>query len=257
MIINKTISEGTFARKQLLSKDPVIAWSHRRRFEIGLELIRSLKPRRLLDYGSGDGTFLALMQDHPWKPELAVGAELYQGKVDECSRRFSGYKSLNFEVISNLGAPAHRCAYDVVVCMEVLEHITDLDSIIRQLETALSPEGHIVISVPVEIGPTILAKQTLRRIAGWRNLGDYKYHGRYKLGEIWRSVFAGDEQHIPRPIYSRDDGATHHDHKGFNWRWLKRRLEQTFLIDRVITSPVPWLGPEFASQVWLIGRKPN
>jgi SAM-dependent methyltransferase len=255
MNISKTIEQGHYARKQLFSKDKIIAWSHRRRFEIGLELIGAIRPRRLLDYGAGDGTFLALVNEQPWRPDMAVGAELFQTDVNDCNARLGQPGRLNFAVISELGSPAHRGAYDAVVCMEVLEHITDLDKIIAELDAPLAPGGHILISVPVEIGPPLVFKQTMRRIAGWRNLGHYKYNSRYSASEIQKSLFAGDEQHITRPVYSYENGGTYHDHKGFNWRFLKSKLDKTFAIEQVITSPARTLGPAFASQVWMIGKK--
>lgn len=52
---------GHYERKQLLSKDRLIAWSHRRRFETGLRLAGAFAGGRVLDYGCGDGTFLAML----------------------------------------------------------------------------------------------------------------------------------------------------------------------------------------------------
>jgi hypothetical protein len=47
----------------------------------------------------------------------------------------------------------------------------------------------------------------------------------------------------------------YHDHKGFNWRALADRLTTRFTIDRVGASPIAWLGPAFATQVWFVARK--
>ena len=81
--LREAVSGGHYAQKQILSRDKLVAWSHARRFATALTLARSFSGKRILDYGSGDGTFLALamMADSP--PAAAVGAEL----LDERDRR--------------------------------------------------------------------------------------------------------------------------------------------------------------------------
>ena len=52
-------------------------------------------------------------------------------------------------------------------------------------------------------------------------------------------------------------GGPFHDHKGFNWMVLKDRLRQDFVVERVLGSPFPWLGPHLATQAWFIARLPE
>ena len=65
--LRDAVSGGHYAQKQILSRDKLVAWSHARRFATVLTLARRFADRRILDYGSGDGTFLALamMSDAP------------------------------------------------------------------------------------------------------------------------------------------------------------------------------------------------
>ena len=60
-LISKTgpIRAGHFVHKQVFCCDPFIAWSHCRRYEVA-ERGTALRPTSLLDYGCGDGTFLAM-----------------------------------------------------------------------------------------------------------------------------------------------------------------------------------------------------
>jgi len=83
------LREGHYAAKQIFCRDGLIAWSHRRRFEVGLHLAARFAGHRILDYGCGDGTFLALLQATASPPLSAVGAELDDGQVDDCRRRFA------------------------------------------------------------------------------------------------------------------------------------------------------------------------
>jgi SAM-dependent methyltransferase len=252
VLSDEALRSGHYAAKQIFCKDRLIAWSHRRRFEVGLQLVRGLAPRRLLDYGCGDGTFLALLWAEPPHPDCATGAELDDRQVFDCRERLGG-SELSFVHIAALDGPEHRARYDTVVCMEVLEHVVDLDAVVDRLHRVLAPDGRLVVSVPVETGVPLLVKQAVRRVAGWRGIGDYPGTSPYTWRECWASVFAGARQHIARPVY--EGGVPFHDHKGFNWRALAARLGQRFAIERVVASPVPAFGPHLATQVWFVARK--
>lgn len=251
-----TLRAGHYAAKQIFCRDRVIAWSHRRRFEVGLQLARAVSGQRLLDYGCGDGTFLALLMSGDSPPRDAIGAELDAFQVDDCRRRLGGRPGLSFVAIDALCGPEHREAYDAVVCMEVLEHVVGLDEVIEQLWQLLRPGGRLLASVPVETGIPLLAKQAARRVAGWRGIGDYPGTSPYTVREYVASVFAGRQPHLPRPVYGADRKMPFHDHKGFNWRALQDRLASRFAIDRVVASPLPWLGPYLATQVWFLATRP-
>ena len=247
------LQEGHYAAKQIFCKDRVIRWSHRRRFAAGLDLARQFRGRRVLDYGCGDGTFLAMLLATADRPVAAVGAELDDYQVTDCRARLGDRPGLSFVSIDSLDTPAHREQYDAVVCMEVLEHVVELDLVIERLWRLLASDGALVVSVPVETGLPLLVKQAARRIAGWRGIGDYPGTSPYTVREYCASVFAGRAPHLVRPVYG--GSAPFHDHKGFNWMALGDRLARRFVIDRVVASPITWLGPHLAMQVWFVARK--
>ncbi|HEV3139772.1 MAG TPA: class I SAM-dependent methyltransferase, partial [Vicinamibacterales bacterium] len=196
------VKNGHYAAKQIYCKDRVIAWSHRRRFETGLRLASMFRGGRILDYGCGDGTFLALLCASADRPSSAVGAEIDDAQVDDCRARFGHLPGVAFDHIDALDGDAHRGAYDGVVCMEVLEHVVALDAIIDRLHRVLAHAGTLIVSVPVETGLPLLVKQAARRVAGWRGIGDYQGTSPYTVREYVASVFAGRASHIVRPIYN-------------------------------------------------------
>jgi SAM-dependent methyltransferase len=253
--VDAALADGHYAAKQIFCEDRLIAWSHRRRFELGLRLARRFAGQRVLDYGCGDGTFLALLQAGPARAAEAVGAELDDFQVDSCRARLGTRPGLSFEQIARLDEESHQGRYDGVVCMEVLEHVVALDPVVERLWRVLADKGTLLVSVPVETGLPLVVKQGARRFAGWRGIGDYPGTSPYSLREYVASLFAGPSTVLPRVEHEGAGGRPFHDHKGFNWMALRRRLQQYFRIQRTVASPIPWLGPHLATQVWFVARK--
>ena len=248
--------QGCYSKKQLHSDSGLIAWSHQGRFRVARALAADFAGRRVLDYGCGDATFLAMLDEAQERPALAVGAEVDPGLVRDCARRLSGRPSLRFVHISELDQSAHERSYDVIVCMEVLEHVTNIEPILDRFDRLLVPSGRLLVSVPVEIGAPLIVKQMVRQIAGWRGIGDYPGTSPYRLTEYFASVTAGRRQHMARPLHGATEGQPFHDHKGFNWMALQEALCKRFRLDRRLGSPMTWLTPHLNSQVWFLMSKP-
>jgi hypothetical protein len=116
-----------------------------------------------------------------------------------------------------------------------------------------------VISVPIEIGPTLAVKQLVRAAAAATGLGEYSTRERYRVSEFMRMLLARETSRIERPIHvainTPGDRARFHGHKGFNWCALERLIERVFAIERRFFSPLPLTGRWLNSQVWFICRK--
>ena len=253
--MDSSIQEGVFARKQICSPAWFIAWSHRRRFQTGLELARAFAGQSVVDYGCGDGTFLAMLSACDWKPASAMGVEIDDRLVEDCRRRFADKAGLAFCNLKDMDARTEGAFCDAVICMEVLEHVVDLDAMLARFQKWLKPGGTLLVSVPVETGAPLVIKQAARCVAGWFGIGDYPGTSPYTWSEMWRSLTAGRVQHITRPRHRTSDGFEFHDHKGFNWMALRNRLATQFELQRVAASPFLWLSPHLGSQAWFICRK--
>lgn len=251
------LATGEYARKQLFSPSRLVVFSHRARFRVARSLVASFAGRRLLDYGCGDGTFLALVHDlFPG----AVGADPDPGLTSESIRRFRDVAGLRFVLTDRLRAPEEAGAYDVVTCMEVLEHCPDAEraAALRDLRRAVASDGRVILSVPLETGPSLIAKHLFRIVAGWRRLGDYRYRERFTMAELTRMLFAGRATAIERPVYTAEFpgpiSMRYHGHKGFNWRRLRAEVEGAFIVERTLFSPMPAFGSLLNSQVWMVCR---
>ena len=251
----KGIESGHFARKQLYGGAWLITWSHRRRFHLACRLAARFSGRRLLDYGCGDGTFLAMACDGPDAPGEAVGAEISDAVVNDCRARLGGPTGLSFVTVAELARPESEGRFDVLFCMEVLEHVVDRKPIFELWDWLLRRGGEVIVSVPNEIGPAPAIKQPARRLARWCGMSDYPGSTPYTWLEYARSLFAGSHQHITRPVLRGADGPSFHCHKGFNWRALRDELVQRWELVRIYRSPAQFLPVDFNSQIWFHLRK--
>jgi SAM-dependent methyltransferase len=249
------IESGHYARKQLFGGMWLITCSHRRRFHLACRLAAQFRGRRLLDYGCGDGTFLAMACDGPPAPAKAVGAELQDDVVNDCRTRLGDRAGLSFVTIADLGRPGWEGRFDVLFCMEVLEHVVDRVPLYDLWNRLLTPGGEIIVSVPNETGPALAIKQPARWLARWCGMADYPGSAPYTWREYARSLVAGSHPHIIRPVHRSPDGLTFHCHKGFNWRVLRDELVWRWDLVRSYGSPVPFLPLDFNSQVWFRLRK--
>jgi SAM-dependent methyltransferase len=213
--------------------------------------------RRLLDYGCGDGTFLAMVYDSPAAPGEAVGAELSDAVVDDCRLRLGSRAGLSFVTIAELCRPEWQGRFEALFCMEVLEHVVDREPVYDLWDRLLSPGAAVIVSVPNETGPALAIKQPARRLAGWCGVPDYPGIAPYTWRELAKALFAGSDQHIARPVHRASDGSTSHCHKGFNWRVLRDELVKRWELVRVYRSPVALLPVDFNSQIWFHLQKPS
>ncbi|MGH7925293.1 MAG: class I SAM-dependent methyltransferase [Candidatus Binatus sp.] len=210
---------------------------------------------RLLDYGCGDGTFLAMV--HDLFPR-AAGAEIDRSRVEDCQARLRGFPTISFVLTSDLARAEHDRAYDVVLCTEVLEHCLEdaVEQALDDLCRTVSQTGTVIIGVPVEIGPALALKQLIRSVAAWQRLDDYEHREKYDFAEFRTMLLANERSQIERPIYSRSLGpeveVKFHGHKGFNWRILESRIRRRFEIRRIHFSPLDGAGKWLASQVWFV-----
>lgn len=248
------LAGGTYARKQIFSRSWLVAWSHRSRFDRAARLVGPAEGGSLLDYGCGDGTFVAMVHH---RFARAVGTDVDGAQLADCARRFAHLPGAAFVPQEALAGAEHAGRYDVVTCMEVLEHCVDevRQRVIGELRRLVAPDGRVIISVPIECGLSLPAKQLARRFAAWRGLGDYRHSERYRWPELLRMTVSPGRGAVARPTYLSESGGgryAYHGHKGFDWRALSREVSRQFRLVSTTCSPMPVLGPILNSQVWLV-----
>lgn len=246
------LASGDYARKQIYCPSRVVSWSHGSRFRLAADLAAGAGGSRLLDYGCGDGTFLALTHG---TFGTAIGADVDEKQLAACRTRFEGMAGLAFLHTASLSAAGHDRAYDVVMCMEVLEHCPEAERlrVLDTLKRLTAPGGRVVISVPIEIGPALAGKQLVRALAAWRGHGDYQYRETYTPRELLAAVLA--RPNLARARYRVVVDGRPFDycgHKGFDWRILEAEIRERVTIAQRLFTPLPVLGRVVNSQVWFV-----
>lgn len=243
---------GHYARKQIYCPSRLVAFSHGSRFELARRLVAPYAGGALLDYGCGDGTFAAMVHEEFARVH---GVDVEPAQIDDCRRRLGGCKGVSFGFARDLDA-SNDGAWAVVTCMEVLEHCLDEERqrIIDRLAQLCSASGRVVISVPIEIGPSVVGKQLVRAFAGVRGLGDYAHRERYSAIEMLRSAVGLAVRRVTFSGNGADGSFSYYGHKGFDWRVIEREISKRMTIERRPFSPLPVAGAFLNSQVWFICR---
>lgn len=127
------------------------SWHIRRELR---QLKRSgFNPEQIADAGSGFGQYVFWLSN---KFPLAqiTGLDIKQEQVDDCNRFFSVIhreKQVGFTYADLTMLEEHE-AWDLVLSVDVMEHIEEDRSVFRNLYDALKPGGYLLISTPSDQG---------------------------------------------------------------------------------------------------------
>lgn len=100
--------------------------------------------RDVLDVGSGEGYGAAILAG---VARQVTGVELDAAAVQHAQRHHAR-PNLRFLQGDALALPLQQHAVDVVVCFEVLEHLTGQEALLAEIRRVLRPGGLLVISTP-------------------------------------------------------------------------------------------------------------
>ena len=138
--------------------------------------------RRALDFGCGTG----VMSETLAKAGFAVTAiDLDLGPKRLLEERIGFDRSITFVEGDLLATSLPSESFDVIVALDVLEHITPLGPYVRAFERLLTPAGVLIVS-----GPTENWLYRLRRkLAGQEFTGHYHVCDIYDVANAARECF--------------------------------------------------------------------
>jgi 2-polyprenyl-3-methyl-5-hydroxy-6-metoxy-1,4-benzoquinol methylase len=129
----------------------------------------------VLDFGCGGGVMLPFLADR-FGRVLAMDIDLAPlAKLEPYIPRSGNVEVYDARRVTLSDFPV--ASVDVVLALDVLEHVSDLDGTLESFSGLLAPGGEIIVSAPTEN----LAYRIGRQVAGREFSGDYHVRG---VGEI-------------------------------------------------------------------------
>ncbi|MFB2922045.1 class I SAM-dependent methyltransferase [Aerosakkonema funiforme] len=232
----------SYSQRLLQKGNRLTRFAHQSRFSAVLNVLGNTRYDRALDYGCGDGWLLrTAYEQNTVKSGIGVDVDPYM--LSACQEIFADIPGFQFCKPEELSQKIPPQSCDIIFCTETLEHIGHPEKALERILIYCKPKATMVISVPIEIGPSLLLKQMGRYFAN-RN-GNYGYEP-YKLKEIFSAAILWDA-HSFTSSHSLQSDYT--GHKGFDYRKIENLLQEKVKIERQIFSPFPWSGSFLNSTV--------
>lgn len=172
-----------------------------------LQIATPLSPRRVLDIGTGNGSALPVWCQQGWN----VCAMEPDREGWELARKVSAADVRNLGVGSEIPSDWQQ-AFDVAICLEVVEHLFDPHELVASVQATLKPGGHAIISTPYHgywknlalalankwdfhhhperVGGHIKfwSKDTLRELFASHGFEAVSFHGAGRFFPLWKSM---------------------------------------------------------------------
>ena len=174
---------------------------------------RDLKPRNILDAGCGAGDYALFMAEH-WTQARVCGLDVDEAQImknlDTAHRM--GIPNVEFNC-KDLNSLVDKDVYDLITCIDALEHIEDQTNVLRNFHRALTNDGWLYLHVPLARPRPVPFSEHLHSMHEWSKhehiapmrtkdellemikdsglkVARWKYTFAYNAGELACSLFA-------------------------------------------------------------------
>jgi len=128
------------------STNPVVRWVFNRRLKITGDWLFSSRDSVLLDVGCGSGELLNHLKDLRLSFKKVYAIDTIP-EVERLNGKFDGCEFLRQDITST---KFHSEQFDAVTCLDVLEHIPQIDTALSEIYRLLKSGGRLIISAPTE-----------------------------------------------------------------------------------------------------------
>jgi SAM-dependent methyltransferase len=102
------------------------------------------EPSRILDYGCGEGRYLDILGERFPRAQL-VGGDVSRVALEHARRQ---RPDARYVLMDDERVPEPDGAFDLILSVEVLEHVVDVELATRELGRLLTPNGRLVLTTP-------------------------------------------------------------------------------------------------------------
>jgi 2-polyprenyl-3-methyl-5-hydroxy-6-metoxy-1,4-benzoquinol methylase len=173
---------------------------------------------RLLDYGCGDGKYYAHLLSKGLSSDLVHGADVSRRRIERCLQ--IGWHNARV-LVPGASLPYEDGMFDIVNCMEVIEHIpfAQCEKTVRELRRVLRPGGVLLISTP---------NYPIKR---FYDLCDAVLHGKFiRLRDDPTHVTRFDHQRLTRLL---QDSFARVETRDFKPGFLYKHYPRPFLLHKL------------------------
>jgi 2-polyprenyl-3-methyl-5-hydroxy-6-metoxy-1,4-benzoquinol methylase len=121
---------------------------------------------KILDFGCGTGLLTYALAKNGFK---VTGSDVEFAPLDLMKQRIDYPEEINFIKGDLLFQSIPKSSFDLIIALDVLEHVSNLDDYISLFKSILKPNGVIVVSGPTESKLYKLG----RKLAGKQFSGEY------------------------------------------------------------------------------------
>jgi len=182
--------------------------------------LAKLDSAQVLDAGSGNGLHAFLAARRAPKAQI-TGLDISATAVQDCQQRAAELNNLRF-LIGDLTKPLGIECFDYIYSVDVMEHISDDQTVFNNLATALRPGGWLSIHTPLQP-----QRHTFRRFDHYHSCGHVR-EGYNEANLVARLEAAGLEM-VSR-VYTHGLWGT--------LAWELWQLSRRYLVPRLLLRPL-------------------
>jgi len=181
-------------------------------FIFSLKKVDFNKHLQVLDMGCSDGPFLPTLNMYAKKIiAMDIDIDLVRKSKNLIKNKLSNSNKINLMTSDGLKLPFRNEHFDLIFCLEVLEHVKNSRKVIEEIYRILKKNGELICTIPVEIGPSLFIREVLGKIIKFNR----PY---YTAKELIQNAFL--KKPAPRTLEM--------GHKNFDWRLIKNEVKQVF-----------------------------
>ena len=223
--------------------NPIKRYLQRSRLTHAMKMARRVPaPRTVLDFGAGNGELCKYLR--PAFPHARILC--YEPAPHLLEQARENLRSTEgIDLVGDLDA-VEPGSVDLAFSLEVFEHLPPRETAdaFARIGGLLSPDGHLIVGVPVEVGVPALYKGVFRMI---RRYGAFDA----TVTNVLACVIGRPP--LARPRLEMAAGLHYHlAHVGFDHRRFRSLLSESFKVEALAATPWPVLGTALNPEVYYL-----
>jgi len=130
------------------SRNPLIREIYFSRLRKVLEMADEKRGQKILDLGTGSGVLIPSLGKY--NKVYAIDREKMFIKKAKKIAKMSNVKAICIRQDISSKLPFKNSFFDAVFCVSVLEHIEDLDKVMKEVKRIIKPGGLFIVGLPIE-----------------------------------------------------------------------------------------------------------